>query len=322
MIKHGGNIDEAINVYGGNENDWIDLSTGINPECYPLPKFSDADWRNLPTFTEIEDLESTIKFEFNTFSSVMLTPGSQIAINLLPILFKKQEVGIIEPTYSDYFVSFKNAGFKVCSCKNIQELFKSKIAIVVNPNNPNGKNYQIKDLIFLSKKVHLLIIDESFVEASETLSIISYINKKTNNIIVIKSFGKLYGLAGLRLGFVFSGENLIYKFKKVFSFWPVSKLSIKIASKAIRDKKWMTSTQKKLKKKANILDEMMKTIDFELIGGTNLYRLYSTPNSVLSQRFLAKKFIWSRIFSYSKKWLRLGIPSDEDLKKIKIKLKI
>ena len=152
MVKHGGNIDEAINVYGGNDNEWIDLSTGINPECYPLPKFLDKDWRNLPTFTEIEDLESTIKYEFNTFSSVMLTPGSQIAINLLPILFKKQKVGIIEPTYSDYFVSFKNAGFKVCSCKNIQELFKSKIAIVVNPNNPNGKNYQIKDLIFLSKK--------------------------------------------------------------------------------------------------------------------------------------------------------------------------
>ena len=321
MIEHGGNIDDAINVYGGNESDWIDLSTGINPDCYPIPKILDADWRNLPTFTEIEKLESLIKFEFNTISSVMLTPGSQLAISLLPILFKKQKVGILEPTYNDYFLSFKNAGFKVCSCKNLQELFKSKIAIIVNPNNPDGKNYQIKDLLLLSKKVSLLIVDESFIEASEASSIISYINKKTNNIVVIKSFGKLYGLAGLRLGFIFSGESLINRFKKIFSFWPVSKVSIKIASKAIKDKKWMISSQKKLKKKAYILDEIMKSINFELIGGTNLFRLYSTPNSISSQRLLAKQFIWSRIFSYSNKWLRLGIPSDRDLKKVKIKLK-
>lgn len=321
MIKHGGNIDKAISIYGGKVNDWIDLSTGINPDCYPIPKFSNTDWRNLPTLTEIEKLESLIKSEFNTFSSVMLTPGSQIAISLLPTLLKKQIVGIIEPTYSDYFESFENAGFKVCSCSNIQELLKSKIAIIVNPNNPDGKNYDIKDLLLLSEKVNLLIVDESFIEASNTSSIISYIKQKTNNIIVIKSFGKLYGLAGLRLGFVFSGEGFISKFKKIFSFWPVSKVSIKIASRAIKDKKWMINTQIKLKKKTIILDEIMKSINFKLIGGTNLFRLYSTPNSISSHRFLAKKFIWSRIFSYSRKWLRLGIPSDEDLKKVKIKLK-
>lgn len=322
MIKHGGNIDEAIIDYGGHEVDWIDLSTGINPECYPIPKFSDTDWRDLPTVTEIRKLESLISSQFKTFSSVMLTPGSQIAINLLPMLFKKQIVGILEPTYSDYFVSFANAGFKVYSCKNLKELFKSKIAILVNPNNPDGKNYDVKDLIVLSKKVNVLIVDESFVEASETSSIISYINQETNNIIVIKSFGKLYGLAGLRLGFVFSGRSLIKEFKKVFSFWPVSKVSIKIASKAVIDSKWMIRTQIKLKKKAKILDDIMKSIDFELVGGTNLFRLYSTPNSLSSQKFLAKKFIWSRIFSYSEKWLRLGIPSDDDLKKVQIKLKI
>ncbi len=322
MIKHGGNIDEAITNFGGKEKDWIDLSTGINPECYPIPKFADADWRNLPTSTEIENLEFILKSQFDTCSSVMLTPGSQIAISLLPLLLKKQEVYVLEPTYSDYLESFVNAGFKVRSCKKFQELFKSEIAIIVNPNNPDGKSYRINDLILLSKKVNTLIIDESFVEASETSSIISHIKKNTNNIIVIKSFGKLYGLAGLRLGFVFSGESLIYEFKRVFSFWPVSKVAIKIASMAIRDKKWIKNTQEKLKKKANILDDIMKCADFELIGGTNLFRLYLTPNANLAQRFLAEKFIWSRIFSYSKKWLRLGIPCDKSLKKIKIKLNI
>ena len=322
MIEHGGNIDRAITIYGGKKKEWIDLSTGINPECYPIPNFSDADWRNLPTFTEIENLEFIIKSIFNTFASVMLTPGSQIAISLLPLLLKKQDVCILEPTYGDYTESFINAGFKVRSCKDIQELFKSKIAIIVNPNNPDGKNYRINDLILLSKKVNILIIDESFVEASETKSILGHINKKTSNIIVIKSFGKVYGLAGLRLGFVFSGEGLIDKFKRIFSFWPVSTVAIKIASKALTDKEWIKSTQAKLKKKSYVLDNIMKTLHFELIGGTNLFRLYLTPNAKLAQIFLAKKFIWSRIFSYSEKWLRLGIPCDRNLKKLQIKLKV
>ena len=106
MIEHGGNIDRAITIYGGKKKEWIDLSTGINPECYPIPNFSDADWRNLPTFTEIENLEFIIKSIFNTFASVMLTPGSQIAISLLPLLLKKQDVCILEPTYGDYTESF------------------------------------------------------------------------------------------------------------------------------------------------------------------------------------------------------------------------
>ena len=166
----------------------------------------------------------------------------------------------------------------------------------------------------------MLIIDESFIEASKAESIISYVNEKTNNIIVVKSFGKFFGLAGLRLGFVIAGKNVILKLKRIFSSWPISKVSIKIASKAIRDKKWINNTQLKLFKKINELDNVLEPFNFKLIGGTNLFRLYSTPNSILSQKFLAKIFIWSRIFTYSKKWLRLGIPSEKDLKRIKLRL--
>lgn len=317
MVEHGGDIDNAIKTYGGRETDWIDLSTGINPQCYPIPKMLNSDWRNLPTASEMSKLEAIIKSEFNTSSDILFTPGSQIAINLLPILLEKQEVCILEPTYSDYRSSFLNARFNVHSCKKFEQLFEAKIAIVVNPNNPDGRSYMKNELINLSKNIEMLIIDESFIEATETESIISDLNEKTNNIIVIKSFGKFFGLAGLRFGLVLSGKNLICKFKKILGSWPVSKGSIKIVSKAIKDKKWINQTKLKLRKKVKPLDDLMKIQNFKLVGGTNLFRLYSTPNSFLSQKSLAKLFIWSRIFSYSKNWLRLGIPSDKDFKKIK-----
>ncbi len=317
MINHGGDIDRAISIYGGKQKDWIDLSTGINPEIYPIPKFSESDWRNLPTLTEIKKLKSIIKFEYNTFSHVSLTPGSQIAINLLPGLLKKREVTILEPTYGDYLESFVNAQFKVRSCKTFKELFNAKIAVIVNPNNPDGRSYYINDLLLLSKKVDMLIIDESFIETPGKISLISQINESTNNIIVIKSFGKIFGLAGLRLGFVFSGKNLISRFNKVLSSWPVSNLSIIIASRAIKDKKWIKDTLIKLKKRAKALDDIIESVNFRVIGGTNLFRLYYTPDAILAQSFLAKKLIWSRIFFYSKKWLRLGIPNEKQLKEIK-----
>ncbi len=317
MTNHGGDIDRAISIYGGKEEDWIDLSTGINPEIYPIPKFSKSDWRNLPTLTEIRKLESIIKFEYNTFSHVSLTPGSQIAINLLPGLLKKKEVTILEPTYGDYLKSFVNAQFKVRSSKTFKELFNAKIVVIVNPNNPDGRSYHINDLLLLSKKVDMLILDESFIETPKKLSIISQINENTNNIIVIKSFGKLFGLAGLRLGFVFSGKNLISRFNKVLSSWPVSNISIKIASRAVKDREWIKNTQIKLKKRAKALDNIVESVNFKVIGGTNLFRLYHTPDAILAQSFLAKKLIWSRIFYYSKKWLRLGIPNEKQLKEIK-----
>ncbi len=317
MIQHGGNLDKAIKLYGGNKNEWIDLSTGINPDPYIFSEIKSSELRDLPTSSDIQSLVELIKTEFNTNSEVVLTPGSQIAINLLPFLIKFKKVGILTPTYEDYAFIFKNSGYAVTSCKNLNQLIKTDVAIVVNPNNPDGKTYTLKDLLNLSQRIKLLIIDESFIEASDAISIISYINKYTSNIIVIKSFGKFFGLAGLRLGFVFSGKEIIEKFRFICGAWPVSKIAIKIASKALKDYEWIKHSKTNLSKRGNNLDNLLQEIDFQNIGGTTLFRLYSTKNSVLAQKMLAKKYIWTRSFTYSKKWLRIGIPSEKDLKIIK-----
>ncbi len=317
MIQHGGNLDKAIKLYGGNKNEWIDLSTGINPDPYNFPAIKSCELRDLPTSSDIQSLEELIKTEFKTNSEVVLTPGSQIAINLLPFLMKIKKVGILSPTYEDYAFIFKNSGFSVTECKNLNQLIKTDVAIIVNPNNPDGRIYTLKELLNLSQRMKLLIIDESFIEASDAISVMSYINKHTSNIIVIKSFGKFFGLAGLRLGFVFSGKEIIDKFRFICGAWPVSSIAIKIASKALKDGEWIKYNKINLFKRANSLDKLLREIDFKNIGGTTLFRLYSTENNVLAQKMLAKKYIWTRAFTYSKKWLRIGIPSEKDFKKIK-----
>ena len=111
-----------------------------------------------------------------------------------------------------------------------------------------------------------------------------------------------------------------FRRKNVFGSWPVSKVSIKIASRAIQDNKWISDTKKKLIKNARGLDNIMKLINCDIVGGTDLFRLYSTQSSYLTQKNLAERYIWSRVFSYSTKWLRLGIPSNKDLNLIKDKL--
>ena len=321
MLEHGGDLDKAINCYGGEKYQWIDLSTGINPEPYPIPRLEISDWKNLPTLTEIQSLEKIIKSKLQTSSEIVLVPGAQSAINFLPFLLKKKKVKILSPTYNEYQFCFQNAGWDVHFCKKFNQLFDSEVVIIVNPNNPDGKIYDVKDLIKLSKSVEQLIVDESFIDSSLCKSVISGIDSDTSNIIVIRSFGKFFGLAGMRLGFIISNSKINKKFKNSLGPWPISKMAIKIASKAFQDETWIKKTKIKLVATVKLMDRLMDVVNWKTIGGTNLFRLYSTPNSDLAQKLLAEQYIWSRKFSYSKKWLRLGIPSNEDFRKLEKTIK-
>lgn len=321
MLEHGGDLDKAIQLYGGEKSKWIDLSTGINPNSYPIPKLQISDWRDLPTSTEIKNLELIIKAKLRTSHEILLVPGAQIAINFLPFMLKKRKIKILTPTYNEYHFSFKRAGWDVRFCEKFDQLFYSKISIIVNPNNPDGKTYETKELFKLSKSVETLIIDESFVDPTDYKSIISEINSSYSNIIVIRSFGKFFGLAGMRLGFIASNPRIHKQFKESFGPWPVSKMSVKVASNAIQDEIWIKKTKIKLDYKVKLMDQLLSIINWKIIGGTNLFRLYSTQNSDLAQKLLAKNLIWSRKFSYSKKWLRLGIPNSNDFKQLEKTIK-
>ena len=316
MIReHGGDIDNAIKKYGGNKDDWIDLSTGINPNHYPYKLINIRELQNLPYKNDIDNLNKLAKKYFQTTACVRAVSGAQGGINILPFLFPNKTVSILSPTYNEYQNVFSNSLKKIINVKNLSELKKSQIAIICNPNNPDGKLYSNDDLLKISKSLEYLIIDESFMDQYPRKSLSHKLDDQTN-ILILRSFGKFFGLAGIRLGFLISNKEIDKKIQFLIGNWPISNVAINVASKALIDHVWIMNTISFLKEGSYFLDCLASEINWKVVGGTNLYRLYETPNAHDAQNKLANFKIWSRRFSYSKKWIRLGIPRKKDFKKV------
>ena len=315
ISKHGGDIDNAIKKYGGNKDSWIDLSTGINPHYYPYTIINAHQLKNLPCKNDIDNLNKLAKKYFQTSANVTAVSGAQAGINILPFLLPNKTVSILSPTYNEYQNVFSNNLTKISNVENLSELKNSQIAIVCNPNNPDGKLYSNEDLLEISKNVEYLIIDESYIDQYPEKSLSKKIDDQSN-IIIIRSFGKFFGLAGIRLGFLISNKELNKKIEFLIGTWPISNIAINIANKALKDDIWIMNTISFLKEGSYFLDCLASEVSWKVVGGTNLYRLYETPNAEHAQYKLANFRIWSRRFIYSKKWIRLGIPRKQDFKKL------
>jgi len=320
MKEHGGDLDRAVMEFGGKKSEWIDLSTGINPNFYPVDSIENIDIHTLPSKDDIKNLIDIARKFYCTNGFLNVLSGAQAAINLLPYLFPSGDVSIIEPTYNEYKQTFLNTNWKVNIVHNLKKMEGSTIAIICNPNNPDGKIFYQDDLIKLSKKVDLLVIDESFMDLYPSLSMSNIINKNTKNIIILKSFGKFFGLAGVRLGFIISGKDISEKIENLIGPWQVSNPAIIAGIQALKDDVWIKNNIQKLKKYAYKLDILANQLNWRLVGGTYLYRLYETDSSIETQKKLAQKKIWSRIFSYSNNWIRLGIPSEKKFLEVSSKL--
>ena len=195
-IQHGGDIDLAIKKYGGQRADWIDLSTGINRTSYPWQESVKVELRDLPSSKLLMGLEKAASRAYKVAegTDTAAVQGAQQIISLLPICLKNyNSVAILGPTYNEYEKAFKSSGIKAETVSEVSKLSSSDIAIIVNPNNPTGKVIADEILDDLSKKVRILIIDESFKMFSSRRI------QKFDNVIQINSLGKFFGLAGVDL---------------------------------------------------------------------------------------------------------------------------
>jgi len=308
-MQHGGDIELAIKKYGGAKENWIDLSTGINGASYPWQQNIKVELRNLPSNKLLVNLEqaasTAYKVAENTETAAV--SGAQQIINLLPICLKScNSVAILGPTYNEYEKAFKNSGIKTQTVSEVSELSSSDIAIIVNPNNPTGKVIADETLSELSKKVSILIIDESFKMFSTRRT------QKFNNIIQINSLGKFFGLAGVRLGFVSGPSDFIKTVKAILGPWPVSTLAAEIGIVALNDKVWISEMEKILVTESNTLHEACSSKNWELIGKTSLFHTYATSSCLEVEKQFAAHGIWIRTFDYSQTWVRLGIPTSEN----------
>ncbi|MFY0610084.1 MAG: threonine-phosphate decarboxylase [Hyphomicrobiaceae bacterium] len=309
MRDHGGNIDEAIARFGGEAARWIDLSTGINRQPYPIPSVSQRAWTDLPTHSARENLSSKAARAYSTTANVLPVAGAQAAIQLIPRLMTAGTARVLAPTYNEHAAALRQIGWQVSEVEEIGGLDGASLAVVVNPNNPDGRRYARHDLLALADKVGLLVVDESFADLSPELSLAPFADR--SGLLVLRSFGKFYGLAGLRLGFVIGASDRLSALHEMAGPWSVSGVALEIGQRALDDDAWRSQTTERLQREAERLDRLAYRAGWELVGGTALFRTYVTSNAAKSRDGLASHQIWTRIFPYSESWLRLALPGSD-----------
>jgi len=309
MLEHGGNLDLALQHFGGRLEDWIDLSTGINRQPYPVPKLSPRHWGALPSRSETDALHEAALQAYGTRAPIVALAGAQAAIQLLPRLSPPGRARILSPSYNEYAPVLRAAGWDVADVADLESLAGADLAIVVNPNNPDGKRHEPGKLLALLSRVGRLVVDESFADATPELSLAGEAGR--SGLLILRSFGKFYGLAGVRLGFVLGNAVDIDVLAEQAGPWPVSGVAIAIGRGALLDRDWALKTSARLDHDSRRLDALIQLQGWTLVGGTALFRLYDTGVARATQARLATAHIWSRIFSERPRWLRLGLPGDE-----------
>lgn len=309
MRDHGGNIDQAIGRFGGAADDWIDLSTGINRMPYPVPAIPDAAWRHLPTESARQVLIAAARTAYDTPAAILPVAGAQAAIQMIPRLGRPGRARVLAPTYNEHAASLTAAGWTVETVSDAAEITGADLGVIVNPNNPDGRTARPDKLLALADRVGRLVVDESFADMTPDLSLAREAVRP--GLLILRSFGKFYGLAGLRLGFILGHEGDMAGLAAMAGPWPVSGAAIEIGRLALADRDWAAATTARLRADAARMDRLATGAGWTLVGGTGLFRLYHTPDAAAAQDRLAGAHIWSRIFPGSAHWLRLGLPGPQ-----------
>ncbi len=293
---HGGGLDAAIAKFGGTRAEWLDLSTGINPVPYPLPPLPADAWTALPDRNATDRLIGLARRYWDVPDAADILPaaGASALIAQLPRMRPNGRVEIPGPTYNEHGAAFRAAGWTLD-----EDGYDALVA--VHPNNPDGLMWEAANL-----NAPFTIIDESFCDVTPDASHIALAARP--GTVVLKSFGKFWGLAGLRLGFAIGDPAIIADLREALGPWQVAGPALMIGAEALSDPAWADDTRARLTKDAAHLDAIVTKKGAVSLGGTDLFRLYQVQDAQAAQDHLARHKIWSRIFPYADNWLRLGLP--------------
>lgn len=311
VVLHGGRLDAAIEKYGGERPDWLDLSTGINPIAYPLPEISPESWQRLPGEAAVDDLIKAAKHYYKTPNAmgVVAANGTQAIIQNLPSMLPHQKVAIVSPTYEEHKQCWEMAEREVFQVDQLDEaLAIADIVIVVNPNNPTGKTYKPEVLLDAAKVLYqrfgFLIVDEAFGDCMPELSIVP---QMLENVIVLRSFGKFFGLAGLRLGFAISSKTIADELNMRQGPWGVSGPALSIGAEALSNDVWAVKMRKQIMQNSKDQMEVIEACGLHNIGNAGLFMEFDHSNAVNLYEALLKEYILVRQFLERKTRLRFGL---------------
>lgn len=246
--QHGGQLKLASERYNIPLENWVDLSTGINPDSYPLPAVPTEIWQRLPESND--GLESAAASYYGS-SHLLPTAGSQEAIQRLPLLRERSRVGIINPAYHSHKQAWQAAGHEIIPLNNADiegSLSALDVLVLVNPTNPTAHRYSLEQLLFwhqqLAQRGGWLVVDEAFMDLTPEGSLIA--EKPRAGLIVLRSIGKFFGLAGIRLGFVWADDTILKGLIKLQDDWAVSNPARWAGRLALSDFRWQRDQRKKI----------------------------------------------------------------------------
>ncbi|WP_398478849.1 threonine-phosphate decarboxylase CobD [Tardiphaga sp.] len=314
-MKHGGDLTQAMAEFGGAADEWLDLSTGINPWPYPIRKLPDSAWQRLPARADEQALLAAARATYRVpeGAGIVAAGGTQALIQLLPRLAKDGAVAVVGPTYNEHSAAWGDAGHAIAAIGDLAELpAHATHAVIVNPNNPDGRivdPHRLAEIAaVLQRRGGWLVVDEAFADVEAGISAIASCGRLP--IVVLRSFGKFYGLAGVRLGFAISTPDIANSIRTLLGPWAVSGPALHVGTKALKDAPWAMQTRIQLAAQAIKLDGILQDAGFAVIGGTSLYRLVRHREALAVHRKLAQKRIWCRSFDWSNELLRFGLPED------------
>ncbi len=369
-MRHGGDLSQAAEAFGGSGEDWLDLSTGINPVPYPFRRPSAESWQKLPQSDALAGLIEAARTAYGApiSAAVAAAPGTQMLIQLLPVAFPAQKVAVVGPTYSEHALCWRAAGAEVVAIDDLAgatgmvfgaggDILSSRkpeglsgihrpqagalpgadmsgsrlfgrddnkndfgnaaemcsVVVAVNPNNPDGRSWTPEHVLAcadeMAQRGGLLIVDEAFADVKHEVSVTPHAGRE--GLVVMRSFGKFFGLAGVRLGFALGPQALIARLAELLGPWAISGPAIEIGAQALRDTEWQNRARMRCAETAARLDALLADAGFEIVGGTPLFRLAQHEQAQDIHRDLARQGIWVRRFDEHRHWLRFGLPGGE-----------
>ncbi|OLF52561.1 threonine-phosphate decarboxylase CobD [Pseudomonas chlororaphis] len=312
MLEHGGRLRKAAEQYGIAEVDWLDLSTGLAPWPWPIPEIGVRAWARLP---ETDDGLEQAARDYYGATHVLPVPGSQAAIQLLPRLRRAGKVGVLSPCYAEHAEAWRRSGYIVREVLEQEVDFfldSLDVLVVVNPNNPTGLSLTPERLLDwharLAQRGGWLVVDEAFMDNTPQLSLAAQADQV--GLIVLRSFGKFFGLAGVRLGFVLAERKLLKLLAEQVGPWAVSGPTRVLGQACLRDREGHAQQRLRSEAASLRLVQLLERQGLKPQGGCALFQWLITDRAEQLHEFMARRGILLRLFVHNSS-LRFGLPADE-----------
>ena len=327
MLEHGGRLRRAARQYGIDEAGWLDLSTGINPHGWPVPAIPGDAWQRLPQ--DDDELNAAAQGYYGT-TKLLAVAGSQAAIQALPMLRTPARVALVAPSYAEHMHAWQRHGHVVTGVPATEILQLGadvKVVVIVNPNNPTGRLFSVAELLGLHAQLALrggwLVVDEAFMDATPEHSLAFACPRP--GLIVLRSLGKFFGLAGARVGFVLAEENVLQPLAELLGPWAIAAPSRYVATLAMRDTAWQHAIREALPKAAKRLAELLRSAGLiapsppaplplagegRNSGGCTLFQWVCCTDAAHLHEQLARQGILTRLYDTPSS-VRFGLPRDE-----------